>query len=88
MNPNLKAGPGRPKGCKNKFTNLKAAFINVLEELGGEQWIKDHAKSSNGSRDFFNALVKMLPTHVKADVDGEVTTIVKVIKSGDGKNEN
>jgi len=35
--------PGRPKGCKNKFTTLKESFVEVYKLLGGTdgllEWI-------------------------------------------------
>lgn len=31
-----KGNPGKPKGCKNKFTTLKEAFINTFIRIGGE----------------------------------------------------
>ena len=29
------AGPGRPKGSLNRFTNLKNAFLEAFERTGG-----------------------------------------------------
>ena len=86
-NPNLPRGKGhgRPKGCQNKFTTLKQAFINVLDKLGGEEWIEQHARDDKGAGDFMRALVKMLPQEVKADVDTKGTITVVINKNGEGK---
>lgn len=46
-NPNLQAGPGRPKGCENKATrDFKQAVINLLEYASPEiiKWLKRVAK--------------------------------------------
>lgn len=42
LNPN-----GRPKGSKNKFTNLRDAFINAFKELGGERALLDWMDGEN-----------------------------------------
>jgi hypothetical protein len=31
-----KGNPGKPKGAKCKFTNLKDAFLNAFQRIGGE----------------------------------------------------
>lgn len=70
---------GRPPGCKNKFTTLKAAFLNVYQELGGEGWLKAHANDQQGKRDFFMALVKMLPTKIDAEVNGHMAHTIEMV---------
>jgi len=40
-NPNLKAGPGRPKGMPNKSTKAKDDFFKVFFELGGKKAVLD-----------------------------------------------
>jgi hypothetical protein len=78
---------GRPKGAKNKFTNLKNAFVSVLEQLGGEEWILERAQdpTGTGARDFFMALTKMLPREIDATVKGEMTQTVIIKSDGEGK---
>ncbi len=73
----LPPGKGRPKGSKNKFTTLKQAFLNVYQDLGGEEFLKEVAASRQGKRDFFNAMVKMLPT--KEEHSGIVEQRVRFI---------
>ena len=36
---------GRPKGSKNKFTQLKNVFLEALEEVGGKEYVKVVARS-------------------------------------------
>lgn len=49
---------GRPKGCKNKFTTLKEAFVEAFVALGGAQglleWIEQRETliRSNGKKKF------------------------------------
>lgn len=44
---NLKnKGKGRPKGAKNKFTNLKSAFLQTFEEIGGVEGLAIWAKKN------------------------------------------
>ena len=77
-------GPGRPKGCKNKFTNLKENFMNVLERLGGEEWIFDHAQNKKqlGNKDFFQALARLLPTYQRTDTQVQHNVIIQEINPG------
>lgn len=69
----MPAGPGRPKGCKNKISNdLRKYVIQVIEQLEEEgqgllQWAK------NNPDDFWGKVFKgVLPKEVKADVSGEI----------------
>jgi hypothetical protein len=56
---------GRKKGVPNKFTSLKAAFVNVLQELGGEEFIRTYAKSKLGKHNFMRAIASMLPRDIE-----------------------
>ena len=75
----LPPGKGRPLGSKNKFTTLKNAFLNVYQELGGEQWLREHANDKAGKRDFFMALVKMLPTKTDVDLNGHLAHTIEIV---------
>lgn len=53
---------GRPKGCTNKFTTLKASVLEVYERMGGTQALFDWATKSDRNRhDFFAWMLSMLP---------------------------
>jgi len=59
------AGPGRPKGSKNKFTELKEAFLEAFEELGGVDGLVKWAKKNNKCQgEFYKMIAKMLPSNV------------------------
>lgn len=36
----IKGNTGRPKGAKNKFTNLKQSFLDAFVDLGGTEGLK------------------------------------------------
>jgi len=73
-NPNLpKPGPGRPKGLPNKFTNLKQAFLNVFEKLGGEEELYDWAKKTEKNKAmFYQWITKMLPANLDVEHSGQI----------------
>jgi hypothetical protein len=82
-------GKGRPPGVKNKFTNLKNAFLNVFHEMGGEEWLKQRASDhKRGASEFMQALIKMLPTKIDADLSGNLSHSINIIDySTVGKKE-
>ncbi len=80
-NPNLKAGPGRPKGSVNKFTrSVKEAILAAADELGGVErlvaWVKEDPKNETI---FWGTVYPKLigasgtvddPLHMKAELSG------------------
>jgi len=73
-----KGNPGRPKGTKDKFTDLKTAFLSAFEGLGGARGLEKWANESKGNRgQFYQMITKMLPTNV--DIDAEGNIIVNII---------
>ena len=66
---------GSRKGSPNKFTaDVKQVFLNVLERLGGEDWLLDFAKKD--PKTFVMILAKLLPNNVNlGDANGEPITI-------------
>ena len=83
---------GRRKGSVNKFTGLKAAFLNVFERLGGEDALLEWAKASNHNlAAFYQWITKMLPADVNlanaSDANGKTQALlIKVIHTRDGDN--
>lgn len=67
-----KAGPGRAKGSKNKFTNLKQAFLDTYEKIESEAKNNNNTKSlyewaTKSDRNqgiFYQMISKMLPSNV------------------------
>ena len=67
-------GKGRPKGCKNKFTDVKTAFLRAFEQIGHEEALVKYAAGSRTARGhFFEMIARMLPKTMDVDVIGNVT---------------
>ena len=67
------AGPGRPKGVRNKLTNLRDAVIEAFDQVGGAQYLARLAQGTSSDRAAFVSLVaKVLPTQINAQVEGGV----------------
>lgn len=67
-----KLGRGRPRGSKNRFSTLKASFIEAYEKLGGTRgllkWIKENPKNKAA---FYHDLVRLIPTRSLEDIKEE-----------------
>lgn len=61
--------PGRGKGTKNKFTDLKTAFLNAFQDVGGEAYLREFALQKQNRAAFLQMIAKMLPNKVEADID-------------------
>jgi len=55
---------GRKKGQPNKFTTLKAAFLNAFQKIGGEEALAIWAREHGSKKDFYLILSKMLPRDI------------------------
>lgn len=66
-------GPGRPKGVRNKLTNLRDAVLEAFDQVGGAQYLARLAEGTSSDRAAFVSLVsKVLPTQINAQVEGGV----------------
>jgi len=61
---------GRPKGATNKFTNLKQAFLDAFEEIGGTAELSTWGKKDKNRTAFYQMITKLLPKENKI-VDDE-----------------
>jgi hypothetical protein len=79
-NPNLKAGPGRPKGMPNKITTaVKDMVAGALEQVGGQDYLARQAEENPSA---FLALVgKIIPLQVTGEGDGPL--VIKVVRFSD-----
>lgn len=68
---------GRPKGAKNKLTiSVREAFETAFNEL---QEDKEHNLlkfAQKYPRDFYQIAAKLIPTSIKADIQGEGIKII------------
>ena len=73
---------GRLPGSKNKFTDLKQAYLDIFEKIEKEAPGKDSAinsffewvtKNDKNQGMFYQMLSKMLPSNVTVDGDLNVT---------------
>jgi hypothetical protein len=64
---------GRPKGVRNKLTNLRDAVIEAFDRVGGADYLVRLAEGTQSDRAAFVSLMnKVLPTQVNAQVEGGV----------------
>jgi hypothetical protein len=66
-------GPGRPPGSANKFTSLKAKFLEAFELTGDVTGLVSWITANQHNRgDFYKMLSKMLPSNVIEEIAGEL----------------
>ncbi len=64
---------GRPKGVKNKLTNIRDAVLEAFDTVGGAQYLVKLAEGTQSDRAAFTSLVaKVLPTQIQANVEGGI----------------
>ncbi len=61
------AGPGRPKGAKNKYSNFKDSLYEAFKKLGGTKFLVEWANEN--PTPFFMIMGKLLPKQIEADVN-------------------
>lgn len=60
---------GRPRGVKNKFTNLKESFLVAFEDLGGVSGLVKWAKKNQGQ--FYQIISRLFPKEIQSEVSVE-----------------
>jgi len=65
----IKPGPGRPKGSKNKLTNIKDEFLFAYEVIGGLGGLTAWAKKEENRTKFYEMLTKLFPREIKAEIN-------------------
>ena len=65
--------PGRPKGVRNKLTNLRDAVLEAFDTVGGAEYLVRLAEGTQSDRAAFTSLVaKVLPTQINQNVEGGI----------------
>lgn len=59
--PFQKGNPGRPFGSKNKFTDLRNAFLDAFNDMGGAEELMRWGKLAKNRQFFYGMIAKMLP---------------------------
>jgi hypothetical protein len=67
----IKKRTGRPKGSKDKFTNLKQAFLQAFDGIGGSTALQNWAEDPKNRRDFYQMITKLFPKDIKVGPDEE-----------------
>jgi hypothetical protein len=66
---------GRPRNSKNKFTNIKLAFMDAFDTMGGVNglvaWATNKKRPTNQS-DFYRILASLLPKNVDLGLQDEL----------------
>jgi len=65
----IKPGPGRPKGSKNKLTNIKDEFLFAYETIGGLGALTQWAKKEENRTEFYRMLTRLFPREIKAEIN-------------------
>lgn len=69
----LPPGTGRPKGVKNKLTNLRDAVLEAFDTVGGPEYLVRLANGTQSDRAAFISVVnKVLPSQINANVEGGI----------------
>ncbi len=64
---------GRPKGVRNKLTNLRDAVREAFDTVGGAAYLVRLAEGTQSDRAAFTSLVaKVLPTQINQNVEGGI----------------
>lgn len=78
-NKNLKAGPGRPKGCENKINrDIKEMIREALDKAGGVKYLVEQAHKRPS---VFLALVGRLVTvnvQMRAEINIDIRELVNM----------
>ena len=80
---------GRPKGTKNKFTDLKNAFLQVFDKLGGVEGFFQWASKNNLNKtQFYHMITKLLPKTVDVNAGDSMVEYIKIMQQIFNKAEN
>ncbi len=65
----IKPSPGRPRGSKNKLTNIKDEFLFAYEVIGGLGGLTEWAKKEENRTEFYRMLTRLFPREIKAEIN-------------------
>jgi len=74
------AGKGRPKGAKNKLTNLKDAFLKAFDDIGGTEELVVWGKKPQNRGEFYKMITKLFPKNIElSGEDGGALPLLLVL---------
>lgn len=77
---------GQGKRGPSKFTNLKQAFLDAFDGMGGIESLMEWGKKDKNKRHFYGMIAKMLPRNIKTDLDITASKgITFKVEDADGK---
>lgn len=79
-------GSGIQKGQKQKFTTLKAAFIDAFMKTGGAEGLAEWGGKNWNRKDFYKIVGSMLPKDVNVNLGGE--DLAQAIKEARSRAES
>lgn len=72
-NGGVRTPSGRPKGVRNKLTNLRDAVLEAFDRVGGADYLVRLAEGTQSDRAAFVSLMnKVLPTQINQQVEGGI----------------
>jgi len=80
---------GCPKGIKHKSTQIKEAFYNAFDKVGGiDDLVKWINSSQTNKKEFYKLLVGMLPKELQGDLGTGAKVIIIKDKLGTDKPDS
>ena len=71
-----RGNPGKPRGAKDKFTNLKEEFLAAFYDkdgIGGAEGIKELMRNNKRNKMIFLQMIaKMLPSNLDVEHSGQI----------------
>ena len=72
---------GRPKGTKDKATEIKIAFYEAFEKIGGLKTLVDWASKNRNKKEYYKILASMLPKDIDLTVPDETLKMWEDVKA-------
>jgi len=78
------AGPGRPKGSRNRYTGFISDLFEVWEEVDGRSKLKEFIQKDRNFGKYLEVMSKLMPKEIK--LSGDFETELTINKDYTGMN--